>query len=52
MPRTMSQQLMEAVQVATSPFQYAMSTKERVRKHCACIAGTHRDGPQGYSDVY
>ena len=32
--RTMSQQLMEAVQAATAPFQYAMSTKSG----CECIA--------------
>ena len=32
--RTMSQQLMESVQAATAPFQYAMSTKSG----CECIA--------------
>ena len=32
--RTMSQQLMESVQAATAPFQYAMST----RSGCECIA--------------
>ena len=34
MARTMSKQLMELVQAATTPFQYAMSTKSG----CECIA--------------
>ena len=49
--RTMSQQLMDAVQQATAPFQYAMATKAG----CECIShvlqSTHRVEPQCYNIV-
>ena len=44
--RTMSQQLMEAVQVATSPFQYAMSTKSGCESIAHALQGLTEMDPR------
>ena len=46
---TMAQQLSDAVESATAPFQYALSTRA---PHCTCIARIERIGPKHHNRLH